>query len=340
LRRWRNLTVGILISAVFLWIALRNVDLAQVQAVLRGARWEAAPLVLILWWGGLAARVGRWHSLMNRRVRLRSVYHIHNIGFLINSTLPFRIGELARAYLVSHENAGVSGLATLSSIFTERVLDVLTLVVTLALVLPLLPLESEVMASGMVVGAAGVAAFIVLLLSARLPGWMYRILAWGAHIAPFLERLHPLVERVVDGLKPLTTRSGLVRVGLWTAMVGVFGLLEVWSLALLFPDWPQTTAAYGGLALALVGASLSIIIPFTPAGVGPFEAAVIFALTTAGVPGGLSATYAVVWHAGIVLFYAAWGVIGLLAMGLSFDQVWRGATATGQQASDIGTVEA
>lgn len=333
MKLWRNLIIGIAASLLFLWLALRDVNWPEFLAVLQSVRWEFTPVILIVWAGGLAARAVRWHYLMDGRVHWWSVFHIHNIGFLINNTLPFRVGELARAHLVSREKTGVSGWAALSSIFTERILDVLALVVILALLLPVLPLDASVASAGLLVGVAAVAAFFVLLISVRSPSWIYISLGSVQRILPFLQRLNldHLVARVLDGLKPLADWRGLSRIGLWTVITWFLGLLEVWSLALLFPDWPQTSASYAGLALALVGASLSIIIPFTPAGVGPFEAAVIFALGAAAVPQELRATYAVVWHTGLILFYALWGVIGLLGLGLSPGQVWRGTASFGER---------
>lgn len=333
MKLWRNLAFGVAISLLFLWLALRDVNWPEFLAVLQSVRWEYVPVILAVWTGGLAARAARWHYLMDERVHWWSVFHIHNIGFFINSTLPFRVGELARAYLVSREKTGVSGLAALSSIFTERILDILALVVILALLLPALPLDASLVSAGLLVGGVAVVAFFVLLISVRRPPWIYISLKFALRILPFLQRLNldRLVERILDGLKPLTDWRGLSRIGLWTVIAWFLGLLEVWSLALLFPDWPQTSASYAGLALALVGASLSIIIPFTPAGVGPFEAAVIFALGAAAVPQELRATYAVVWHTGLILFYALWGVIGLLGLGLSLGQVWGGTAGFGER---------
>jgi uncharacterized membrane protein YbhN (UPF0104 family) len=203
------------------------------------------------------------------------------------------------------------------------------------LIRPALPLDTAVATGGLLIGVGAVLAFIILLISAHSPSWMFKVLNAIVRVIPLLSRVNPavLLERVLDGLQPLTSWRGLSRIGLWTIIAWIFGLLEVWSLALLFPDWPQTQVIRAGLALALVGASLSIVVPFTPAGVGPFEAAVIFALTSAGASHEIGVTYAVVWHTGLVLFYGLWGVIGLLSQGVSFGQVWRGTAIVGADVS-------
>ena len=102
-------------------------------------------------------------------------------------------------------------------------------------------------------------------------------------------------------------------------------------LALVFPALPQTPVMRAALTLSIVAASFSIIIPFTLASVGPFEAAAVFALLAAGTPQEIAVAYAVVWHAGTVLTYAVWGAIGMLAQGLSFGQIRAGAAAISTQ---------
>jgi hypothetical protein len=336
LKIWRTTIIGLLVSAAFLWLTLRDINWADVGAGLRGAQWGYIVLFIFVSWLGLTTRGLRWHILLDERGRLWRNLHITNIGFLINGTLPLRVGELARAYLTARENAGVSALAALSTIATERVLDILALVLILIVVLPVLPLEAGVVSGGLLIGAAALAAFVMLLVFAHRPAWLGRLLRWMTRLLPFLSQLHldTLFDRALDGLKPLTTWRGLRRLALWTLITWGIAVLEAWALALVFPDFPQTALIRAGLALAVVTASLSIIIPFTPAGVGPFEAAVVFALMSAGLGPDQSAAYAIVWHAGTVAYFVLWGVVGLVALGLSPRQVLRSATALRDNAAE------
>jgi uncharacterized protein (TIRG00374 family) len=325
---WRNLIIGFSVSAVFLWLTLREINWEQVITDMRGVQWVYLPLFVLVSWISLATRGIRWHILLDNRGRLWRTIHISNIGFLINGTLPFRIGELVRAYLISREEAGVSAWAALSTIATERVLDILALVVLLVIVLPLLPLANGAIAGGLLIGGAALLAFSIMLIFARRPDWMHTLLQFALRIVPFLARLglDSLLDRILDGLKPLTNWRGLGRLGLWTVITWCMAVVEAWTLALIFPDLPQNVTVRAGLALAVVTSSLSVIIPFTPAGVGPFEAAVVFALSAAGIGRDLSATFAIVWHAATVLYFCLWGGVGLAALGLSPRQVWRDTT--------------
>ncbi len=333
MKRWRSLLLGILLSALFLWFALRGLDWSQVGVVLRDIHWEGLALAAGIWSLGLAARALRWRALMGFRTPFRQTFHVLNIGFLINNTLPFRVGELARAYLIGREDNAVSGWAALSTILAERLLDMLAVVLMLAAVLPVLVVDPAAIRGGALLGGIAVLGFCTLLFFAFRPGTARRLLAFVLARIPALHRLNPesLLERVLDGLHPLTTAKGLFGTLAWTAVAWLCSAAGSWVLALAFPGLPQTPVMRAALTLSVVAASFSIIIPFTLASVGPFEAAAVFALLTAGISQEAAVAYALIWHAGVVITYAAWGVLGLLALGLNFSQVRQGAAALGER---------
>ncbi len=329
MKRWRNLLLGAFFSGFFLWLALRGLDWRSVGITLRNTQWGFVLLAMGMWSLGLAARAMRWRFLLGGRVALGPTFHVLNVGFLLNNTLPFRIGELARAYLVGRSEYGVTGWAALSTIVTERILDMLIVVLMLAAVLPVLAVDPAVITGGALLGGTALLGFSVLLLLAHRPQWGHAVLRQVLRIAPPLARLQPatLLERLLDGLHPLTTRRGLLGAATWTAVAWACSVVGSWILAGAFPGLTQTPIMRAALTLSVVAASFSIIIPFTLASVGPFEAAAVFALMTAGVPRSTAATYALVWHAGVVLVYGLWGVIGMLALGLSPGQLRHGAAA-------------
>ncbi len=335
MKRWRTITLGVGISGVFLWIALRGLDWNEVGAVLQTTRWGYVLLAMLIWTAGLATRAVRWRILMGEHVSLVSTFHILNIGFAINNTLPLRIGELARAYLIGRSESEVSGWAALTSIVTERILDMLTVVLLLVAVIPTLAIDSAATTSGLLLGVAALAGFVVLLVFAHRREWASTILAFMIRLLPFLTRLNleSLANRLLDGLQPLTTRRGLLGAILWTGISWFVSVVGTWVMALAFPTLPQTAVMRAALTLSVVAASFSIIIPFTLASVGPFEAATRFALLTAAVPQEVSVTYALVWHSAVVLVYALWGAIGMVALGLSFGQIQAGAATFGKKPS-------
>lgn len=336
MKRWRNILLGLLFSVVFLWIALRGLDWTSVGEILQSARWQYLLMAMLVWSLGLGTRAIRWRVLMGNEVSLPTTFHILNVGFLLNNTLPFRVGELARAFLIGRSDATTTGLAALTTIVAERIIDMLAVVLMLVIVLPALTVEQATITGGAIMGAIAVVGFGVLLVFAHRPRWAQNILSTILGWLPFLERfkLTDLLDRILTGLQPLTTWRGLLGAIFWTAISWGISVVGSWILALAFPALPATPLMRAALTLSIVAASFSIIVPFTLASVGPFEAAAIFALMTAGIAQELAAAFAVVWHTGTVVVYAAWGAIGIMSLGLSLEQIQQGAAQLGSQTEE------
>ncbi len=327
MKRWRNLALGFAFSLLFLWLALRDLDWTDAGRMLASARWGVVLPAGMIWTAGLVARAVRWRILLGQRIGLRHTFHVLNIGFLINNTLPFRVGDITRAYLVSRAETGLSGWTALSTIITERIIDMLAVVVMLVIVLPVLAIDRAAVSGGLLMGGGAIIGFAILLILAHTPDRAHRLLDRVQRRLPLLDRLplEELLARVLVGLRPLTSWRTLGATILWTALAWALSAAGSWILALAFPDLPQTAEMRAALTLSVVAASFSIIIPFTLASVGPFEAAAIFALLTAGIAQEAAAAYAIVWHAGVIATYALWGIIGILALGLSLSQIQQGA---------------
>lgn len=327
---WRNLVLSALVTGLFLWLTLRGIDWDTTGDVFQGIRWVYLLPALGIWSVGLGVRAVRWQALLGGRARLWPAFHILNIGFLVNGTLPLRIGDLARAYLIARdEDSEVSGWAALSTVVTERIVDMLAVVLLLALVLPALALDSRVTMSGFALGAAALGGFVALLVFAHRPAWAHSLLTFALRLLPVLKRLNPgaVLDRILDGLRPLTTRRGLSSTALWTAFGWALSVAGAWALSMAFPEMPQAPVMRAALTLGIVTASFSMIVPFTIANVGPMEAAIVFAVGTAGVSPETALAYAVVIHFATTLTYLVWGGVGMLALGLSLGQVRAGAAA-------------
>ncbi|MBN2472244.1 MAG: flippase-like domain-containing protein, partial [Anaerolineae bacterium] len=156
MKRWRNIILGLVLSGVFLWVALRGLDWQSMGAILQTTRWGYLLVAMGIWSIGLGTRAIRWRVLLGNTVSPRATFHILNIGFLINNTLPFRVGELARAYLVGRSDAATSGWAALTTIVAERIIDMLAVVILLVLVIPALAVEQATITGGLVMGGIAV----------------------------------------------------------------------------------------------------------------------------------------------------------------------------------------
>ena len=121
--RRTQLAAGILVSAVCLWVAFRNVVFADLLESLRAAdyRWLLCYPVLALALNILRSEI--WRLLLRNQVSAVPAFWAYGTGFLLNNVLPFRVGEAARIVLLAnHERLPVAEVAAAAGL--ERMLDI------------------------------------------------------------------------------------------------------------------------------------------------------------------------------------------------------------------------
>jgi uncharacterized membrane protein YbhN (UPF0104 family) len=131
-----GLVVGVPLSALFLWLAFRNADPAEVRAVLGDADSAlvlAAVAAMAVVYLGQALR---WRRIARTpEVSPRRFAEMVVSGVAVNNVLPGRVGDLLRARWLQVEARIPAGRA-LATVFVDRAFDVLALVVFLAVSLP------------------------------------------------------------------------------------------------------------------------------------------------------------------------------------------------------------
>ena len=198
-RRLR-LVLGLLVSLVFLYLAVHKLEWVELWQMFRaGNYWLLIPAVVLLVVINLL-RAYRWRLLMypDTHLPLMRVFRFVNIGYLFNNILPAKAGEVVRAYLVGGLISGGIGQAV-STLLIERLLDVLTLVVLLVVLLPFVALPAWVVKGGLLFGAGAVAGtlFLVVLsrFGSRVVDWLWRLVGRIPVVG------HPKAKQVVLNLE-------------------------------------------------------------------------------------------------------------------------------------------
>lgn len=325
MKRVGTVLIGVLLGLVLLGLVLSGVDIQRVRAAFAEADYRyIVPALGLLILGNLTRAV-RWRVLLQGRLPLDRAFSVLNISYLFNGALPFRLGEVARIFIAGHGTDPVPYATTLSTVVVERLLDLLAVLVMLGGVLIVLPLPGYVTAAGITLGAAALAAGVLLSLVARGPKWVFSLLVVAERVFPLLKRwqLHGMLERFLEGLSPLSSMRGVVLSVIWTAIS--WGLSVVAGYILLYAFYPQPT--WSATFLFIVMASLAVSVPYVPGAVGPYEAGVVMALnhTGFGQPEGAAVAFAVILHATNLSVYVGLGLLGLLREGITLGQVARGA---------------
>lgn len=328
MKRWQSILLGVVISVLTLAYALQGNDLSRIgQEAARGRYAFLLPTFAIAWLG-LLLRGVRWRALLDDRIGLWPSLHIMNVGYLFNAWLPFRLGEVARSFLVTRLTPPISIFTSLSSIVAERLIDLLMVVVIIALAVSLTPVPPEVATGARASALLAVAGIIFLALLAARRNLAHWILDAAQRLLPFLRRFHlrPVVDHLLDGIAPLASVKGVARAFFWTAAAWAPSVIAGYVLLFVFYDAPRWEAALLMIAIA----SLAIALPAVPGSVGPFEAAIILGLQAGGMVGGDNTperafAFAVLLHIVNVALYAVTGWIGLSRQKISFGEVMRSA---------------
>jgi glycosyltransferase 2 family protein len=166
----RKLTIAVLlglpVSAVFLWLALRKVDFADAWDALTGAR----PGLVLAAVGAVSClyifQAARWRVIAAQPQL--SVVHFTELvlsGIAVNNVLPGRIGDLFRARWLGLD-ARIPGGRALATVVVDRGFDVLALVTFLVVSLPFVT-EAAWLDRIVVGGLIGLACLGLLLVFAR-----------------------------------------------------------------------------------------------------------------------------------------------------------------------------
>jgi len=163
----------------------------------------------------------------------------------------------------------------------------------------------------------------MLLIFANRPALAHTILNKITNLIPPLKRFpfEALLDKLLQGISPLADHRKLLLSLFWTVIIWGCSVLALWSGALAIEQLSLDGELMAALVLVLVATSLGAIIPFTMAGVGPFEAGFVFALGIIGVSQEVALTFGIIIHVLMILHFVLWGMIGIAIMRLSLIDI-------------------
>jgi len=316
--RWQ-IWLGIAIS-VFSLVAI--FFFVEPQAVLVALRTTRFGFVLLAGVGViifLIIRAIRWRYLLSNDVPWNTVFHIQNIGYLLSTILPLRIGDVARAVLIGNVPP-ITVARGLSTIVVERLLDMLFIIALLPFTLARveqLPDWMRAGAQGM--GLMAIIGIVVLVIAANQRERAVRLAEAILEHIPFLNTAAwtARVDSFLAGLDSLTRPKDavvllLLTVATWTPIV-----LAYYAMLLAVNLEPSLAMA----AFVVCAAAFSVALPSSPGQIGVFHAGVIAALQVWGQPAAQAASFAFIYHILNTAIMISFGVVGIFFTGSTFRQV-------------------
>jgi uncharacterized membrane protein YbhN (UPF0104 family) len=255
---------------------------------------------VLLYGAATVARGWRWHRILRGAEIPHArgdAYALLPVGYMGNTVLPARGGELLRVFLMA-SRGDARRREVLGSIVSERLIDAATLVVLFAAL-------TWAGVAGTPLGRRPALLAVLVLALGLVALRVYLALRRRGRLEAFAQRARPLVRAG----RSLLGRGGAL---LAVATVGIW-MLEAVVLWLLGRSLSLDLSLLGAAFVLVLSAFLSLV-PAAPGYIGTYDAAVVFGLKGLGITGAQAVGFALLTR------FVIFAPITLVGLGLL---VWR-----------------
>jgi uncharacterized protein (TIRG00374 family) len=329
MKRWQ-FWLGVIISAVFIWLSLRGLRLDEFWGAVRNANYFWLLPGVAVYFVAVWVRAWRWHYLLKpiKEIPTAAMFPVTTIGYMGNNIYPARAGEVLRAVILKRKE-NVSVAASLATIIVERIFDGVVMLGFVFVNLPALARlsgdsgflgnirQAAVIGAGVFLGALA-----LFLLAAMFPAVSARVgLKLVERLLP--GRLHARVSavlgRFLDGLASLRSPANVLMVFLTSALIWLLETGKYWLVMQAFPF----RVSFFALMLMNGIVNLATTIPSAPGYIGTFDAPGIAVLRAFGVDRAAAAGYTLVLHVALWLPITLLGAYYLAREGIRWSDQLR-----------------
>ena len=266
----------------------------------------------------LLIRTIGWRALLSFRPTYMDTFRKLCLGYFINNIFPFRLGEISRAVFMG-ASLKVNPGQILSSIFIERVFDLIILAFFLLIMLPFvvgltwIKTTAWLILGVMVIGLVFV--FLVVQNSAPFENFLQNV---GKKSNVVIKVIIPFMLSLLAGFKALKDPKQFV--------VGFLGVLASWLVSFvqfsLFLYILTGSSEWWWGAFANTALALGIALPSAPAGLGIYKSSIVAGLKLFNIDKSVALVYALIMH---ISQFILIGILGLFAIsrdGYSFKNLF------------------
>jgi uncharacterized protein (TIRG00374 family) len=331
----KRLLPGALVSILLIAGILYFVDFGEMLEAIRSADYLILALAMPLSFVWMGIRAIVWRTLLRDRVSYKDVLFTIGEGYLLNTFLPFRLGEIGRAFLITRKSAhltrfrqaqpGGSGqrlqfMEVLPTIVIERAVDLAVNAAILLVSLPFVVGAEGAGQIGLIVGAVVLLGLAVLYLLARNRKWALGVFHKLSQRWPVLQRVGGgFIEAFLEGLAVLTDGWLFARFLFWMTVNWAIAIVSYYMIIRAFFPQAQLIWGFFGLGAAAFGNA----IPSLPGAIGTFEGAFGGALTI--LTGDQSTALAAALAGRLYMYISAivLGLIGLSSEGQTLSGIYQ-----------------
>ncbi len=318
---WRRIALGALVSGGFLFLAFRNVSLAELRSSLAhlDATWllPAVGLSLLI----MILRTWRWQLELRplERVPFGRLWLVTAVAYLAINLFPFRLGEVVRPWLLSRRTR-LSMSNAVGSVVVEKTFDSLAILFYVLVGLLTVGELPDWVRPLAIVPAALTALLVIVVLLLYWRGEAF-VDKWILSRLP--ERVRLVVRRIVlgivSGMRIIPNPALLLSVFLVSLLLWFVPILSSYVMIRAFDfDVPFRAAL-----VVFIFIGFGTALPNLPAMVGPYQYACQLALEMFGVSKADGLAYGLVLNAVQFLTIIAQGAIALPFAGASWSDLRR-----------------
>ena len=269
------------LAAGFLYYSLGGIEWDRVWSLIKGARWQGIILTLAVMSLTLFLRAMRWRVLLSaeKNVSVSLAFWATATGYLGNTLLPARAGEVVRTMMVSSRSE-ISKAYVLTTALSERVVDAIVLIAISGIILLTLREKPGWLADAArpfaVLGLCGVAAIALVPL---FESFWFRCLAKIPVPHKLREMAEHILRQVLQGIRSFHDPRRIAAFLCYTAVIWFLDAeTSVVAANSIGVDLPLSVSF-----LLLAGLGLGSAIPSTPGFVGIYQFVAVSVLTPFGI---------------------------------------------------------
>ncbi len=265
----KKLLVGIIISALGLYLAFRKVDIHSLGNALGQAHlgWILVAVLLLL--GSVWVRAIRYRIIVLpiKQIRQYPLFANIMIGNFGNNALPLRLGEILRAYALKMDEK-VSASSAFGTVVVERVVDMVGFLVFLIIIFIWGDVPQAFSIPGIIIGISVILVGIILWwISKTHQEWIVKFEKLSIFQRKYGQKAIEIIDKFVQGLIVLRKTKHVSQILVIT--------LLLWFIYLMvtFASLKAVHITANGMqaGVLLIATSLAISIPSAPGFIGTWH---------------------------------------------------------------------
>jgi uncharacterized protein (TIRG00374 family) len=311
----KQVLIGLLISAVFLYLAFRNVDLPEMLDALEKANyWWLVPGIAMMFIS-LYIRAYRWQYflLSIAKIPIKKLFSAMMIGYMANNVMPLRLGEIMLALAIGNATK-ISRTSAFATILVERIIDVISLLIILGFTVFFYDFPPNIKNAGVIIFVGSVVLIVFIVLLMEKTEKTLRFIWWLCLPLPrrIRKSINKNMRKFLDGFAVFRQTHHfptiiIQSILLWLLYAGII-YVTFFAFKLKIDDNSLVIASL----VILVMVSIGIMIPSSPGFIGTYHYLCQQGLALFGVAETDALSFAIVLHISnyipvtLVGFYYFW----------------------------------